>query len=72
MMKRQEFVSFFAPIWSFRHDLEDALTEELKEWRDEFKDMDKDDDFTSLAECVNESLENYGYPTMPLDIEETA
>lgn len=68
-MTREEFASFFGPIWSFRHDLEDGLTEELKEWREEFRDMDKDDDYTWLAESVNESLENYGYPTMPLDAE---
>jgi hypothetical protein len=69
-MTRQDFISFFAPIWSFRHDLEDGLTEELKEWRDELKDMDQEDDYTDLAQCVNESLENYGYPTMPLTRED--
>jgi hypothetical protein len=69
-MTREEFVSFFAPIWAFRFDLEDALTQELKEWRDELKDMSPDDDYTNLAECVNESLENYGYPTMPIEMED--
>lgn len=42
MMNRQEFISFFGPIWLFRHDLEDGLTQELKEWRDEFKDTSPD------------------------------
>ena len=68
MMTRQEFISFFSPIWSFRFDLEDGLTQELKEWRDEFKEMEPEDDYSNLAECVNESLESYGYPTMPLDV----
>lgn len=69
-MTREEFVSFFAPIWAFRLDLEDALGEELKEWREELRDMDKDADYRWLAEAVNESLENYGYPTFPIDMED--
>lgn len=64
MMNRQRFISFFSPIWALRFDLEDALAQELKEWRDEFKEMDPTDDYTNLAECVNESLENYGYPPL--------
>lgn len=68
MMTRQEFVSFFSPIWAFRFDLEDALFQELNERYNEFKEMEPEDDYTNLAECVNESLESYEYPTMPLDV----
>ena len=68
MMTRQDFISFFSPIWSFRLDLEDGLFQELKEWRDEFKEMSPDDDYIDLAESVNDSLDSYGYPTMPLDV----
>jgi hypothetical protein len=68
MMTRQGFISFFSPIWAFRFDLEDGLVQELKEWRDEFKEMSPEDNYTDLAESVNDSLDNYGYPTMPLDI----
>lgn len=69
-MTREEFVSFFGPVWAFRLDLEDSLGEELKEWRDELREMGPDEDYLWLAEAVNESLENYGYPTMPIDMED--
>lgn len=67
-MTRENFISFFAPIWELRLDLEDGLVEELKEWRDEFREMDEHENFNWLAEAVNESLESYGYPTFPIDL----
>lgn len=67
-MTREEFASFLGPIWSFRSDLEDALVQELREWVEEFREMRPEDDYSDLAESVNESLENYGYPTMPLEM----
>lgn len=66
-MTRENFVSFFGPIWAFRHDLEDDLGMEIREWRDELKSMRPDDDYLCLAQAVNESLENYGYPTIPFE-----
>lgn len=63
-MTREEFVSGFAMVWTMRHDLPDVMLEEVKEIKDEFKSMEPDEDFSYLAEWVNELLNNEGFPSL--------
>lgn len=66
-MTRKDFISFFNTIWSFKLDLEDGLVQELNYIREDAKDMKSKDDYKDLAEDVNILLNEYGYPTIPLN-----
>ena len=68
-MTRKEFIDFFRPIWALRLDLEDDVTSELEEVKDEVKAMTSEDNYIALAEWVNDILSGAGYPTMPLSDE---
>ena len=55
-VSRSEFLEQFSVVWSMRYDLPDVMLEDVREIRQELKGMNQDDDYSALAELVNDFL----------------
>lgn len=63
-MSRDEFLEQFSVVWSFRYDLPDVMLEDVKDIRQELKGMSENDDYSALAEWVNDILREEGFPEL--------
>ena len=61
-VSRSEFLEQFSVVWSMRYDLPDVMLEDVREIRQELKGMNQDDDYSALAELVNDFLREEGFP----------
>lgn len=61
-ISRGEFLEQFSVVWSMRYDLPDVMLDDVKDIRQELKGMGQDDDYSALAEQVNNILREEGFP----------
>ncbi len=63
-ISRSEFLEQFSVVWSMRYDLPDVMLDNVKDIRQELKGMSQDDDYSALAEQVNDILREEGFPEL--------